>query len=173
MALLFFIIDMVISALKWLKIICIHTFKKIKWFTGPLQTSMMGFTWKWESHFWKKKFDGFINIFKIIRKLENCKNTYVQTQRSSKTDKNFPREGWVIVEKIGFYKLFPIQKVISFTLICAEVVEAILIFDVPPEHGSASALRSRGCRSSKQNVELKKLFMLYLLPRQWRHKCLL
>ena len=58
----------------------------------------------------------------------------MHTQHSSKTDTSFTRVGCVFVEKIGVYKLFTIQKVISFTLICVEGLGAILIFDVPPYH---------------------------------------
>ena len=129
MVLLVFIINMVMSALKWLKNNLYTHIQKIKWFTGPLQTSMMDFTWVWESRF-SVKFDSFFNILKKIRKLENYKKTYVQAQRSSKTDKNFLRVGWVIIEKIGFYNFFLFKRWCLFL----QNMEA------------ASASRSRGCR---------------------------
>ena len=55
----------------------------------------------------------------------------MQTQRSSKTDKNFLGVGWVFVEKFGFYKHFPIQKGIFFNLKIVEAWVAIFIFSVP------------------------------------------
>ena len=92
------------------------------------------------------KFDGFITILIKVLKLERYKNSYVQPQRLSESDINLTRVEWVFVEKNRFYKLFPIQKVISFTLICALIRGAILIFHVPPEYGIASASSSRGFR---------------------------
>ena len=70
--------------------------------------------WMWNTRFWKKSYTFFIILKK--RKLERYKNTNVQTQRLNKTDLSLNRVGWVVAEKIGLYKLFPTQDVISLTL---------------------------------------------------------
>ena len=51
----------------------------------------------------------------------------MQTQGFSKTDINLTRVGWVIAEKFGVYKCFPIQDVISFTISLIQVRELYLL----------------------------------------------
>ena len=78
----------------------------------------------------------------------------MQTQRSSKTDKNFPGVGWVFVEKIGFYKLFPIQKMISIYPYEFELGWQYLFLTFL-QTNEAQALRARGGAITEQlnNVE--------------------
>ena len=79
------------------------------------------------------KIQSFYWYIKKIRKLESCKDTYVQTQRLSETDIKLTRVGWVIAEKIWLNRLFPFQDVISFTLNVKSGSGGMLIFDVPPD----------------------------------------
>ena len=88
----------------------------------------------WETHFWIN-LHVFIDQLKI-QKLERYKVTYVQTQRYGKADIFLGFVGWVNSEKIGLYKSFPNQDVISYIPHVIQVVGLC----VPPQHGRARAV---------------------------------